>query len=273
MIWGGRLSAPPLFRPGLRRRGIDCFLFALPSVVAGLWIGNPYFRLTRQSLPAAVLWRSTECNGGKGKRARQQGFERAAIVADGGGSIFCGVVFQLPNFILASLMYTLLGRVLLGFIVAPDSKNYIWRFFCRVTTDPSLTLISYVTPNGGTVPVVLWLFGVVWLFWLRIRFAVCLRSFRGLFPHGLSCRMNRNAYLIAIAFFRHDQWPVQSQDWLLFALLHMQILAGAAVRQRLVDAYVLVPDGVDATIILAAFRRRSDEHLIGAKDDSNDVSM
>ena len=32
-------------------------------------------------------------------------------------------------------MYTLLGRALLGLIVEPDSPNYIWRFFCRIT-DP-----------------------------------------------------------------------------------------------------------------------------------------
>ena len=43
--------------------------------------------------------------------------------------------FHLPNFILAALMYTLLGRALLGLIVQPDSSNYIWRFFCRIT-DP-----------------------------------------------------------------------------------------------------------------------------------------
>ena len=43
--------------------------------------------------------------------------------------------YHLPNFVLAALMYTLLGRVLLGLIVEPDSPNYIWRFFCRIT-DP-----------------------------------------------------------------------------------------------------------------------------------------
>ena len=43
--------------------------------------------------------------------------------------------FHLPNFLLAALMYTLLGRVMLGLIVDPNSQNYIWRFFCRFT-DP-----------------------------------------------------------------------------------------------------------------------------------------
>jgi hypothetical protein len=74
--------------------------------------------------------------------------------------------FHLPNFVLAALMYTLLGRALLGLMVAPDSSNYIWRFFCRIT-DPFVALIAAVTPKA-TAPVVIWLFGVVWLFWLRV---------------------------------------------------------------------------------------------------------
>ncbi len=74
--------------------------------------------------------------------------------------------FHAPNFILAALMYTLLGRVLLGLMLDHDSQNYIWRFFCRVT-DPFIALIAWVTPKAAA-PVVLWLFGVVWLFWLRV---------------------------------------------------------------------------------------------------------
>jgi hypothetical protein len=74
--------------------------------------------------------------------------------------------FHLPNFILAALMYTLLGRALLGLIVAPDSSNYIWRFFCRIT-DPVIGVFALVTPKA-VAPVVLWLFGFVWLFWLRV---------------------------------------------------------------------------------------------------------
>ena len=74
--------------------------------------------------------------------------------------------FQLPNFILAALMYTLLGRFLLGLMVEPDSTNYIWRFFCRIT-DPLVALIAVVTPKA-TAPAIIWLLGVVWLFWLRV---------------------------------------------------------------------------------------------------------
>ena len=75
-------------------------------------------------------------------------------------------LFQLPNFVLAVLMYTLLGRVLLGLILDPNSSNYIWRFFCRIT-DPIVALVALVTPRAAA-PVIIWLFGFVWLFWLRV---------------------------------------------------------------------------------------------------------
>jgi YggT family protein len=74
--------------------------------------------------------------------------------------------YHLPNFVLAALMYTLLGRVLLGLILEPDSGNYIWRFFCRLT-DPVVAAVSLVTPRAAA-PVVVWLMGFVWLFWLRV---------------------------------------------------------------------------------------------------------
>ena len=83
-----------------------------------------------------------------------------------GGSIFSLWYFHLPNFILAALMYTLLGRALLGLIVEPNSSNYIWRFFCRLT-DPVVMAVAFVTPKAAA-PVIVWLFGVVWLFWLRV---------------------------------------------------------------------------------------------------------
>jgi len=63
-------------------------------------------------------------------------------------------------------MYTLLGRALLGLIVQPASTNYIWRFFCRVT-DPVVAAVALVTPKAAA-PVIIWLFGFVWLFWLRV---------------------------------------------------------------------------------------------------------
>jgi YggT family protein len=90
--------------------------------------------------------------------------------------------FHLPNFILAALMYTLLGRAVLGLIVEPDSKNYIWRFFCRIT-DPVVAAVALVTPKAAA-PVIIWLFGVVWLFWLRVGFLILITMY------GLAPRLN-----------------------------------------------------------------------------------
>ena len=74
--------------------------------------------------------------------------------------------FHLPNFVLAALMYTLAGRVLFSLFADPDSQNYIWRFFCRIT-DPVIAAVALVTPKA-VPPLVLWLFGIVWLFWMRV---------------------------------------------------------------------------------------------------------
>ena len=95
------------------------------------------------------------------------------------GSFLTYWYFHLPNFVLAALMYTMLGRVLLGLFVDADSPNYIWRFFCRIT-DPALAVIALVTPKA-TQPVVLWLFGFVWMFWLRV-LMLYLFLFLGLAP-------------------------------------------------------------------------------------------
>ena len=90
--------------------------------------------------------------------------------------------YHLPNFLLAALMYTLLGRAVLGLIVEPDSKNYIWRFFCRIT-DPMVAAVALVTPKAAA-PVIIWLFGVVWLFWLRVGFLILITMY------GLAPRLN-----------------------------------------------------------------------------------
>ena len=74
--------------------------------------------------------------------------------------------FQIPNFLLAVEMYTFLGRAVLGLFVDPDSQNYIWRGF-RALTDPALKVIAPVTPKAAA-PVVMWMFGFVWMFWLRV---------------------------------------------------------------------------------------------------------
>jgi YggT family protein len=83
-----------------------------------------------------------------------------------GGSFWSYWYYYLPDYVLALFMYTMLGRVLLSLFLDQSSTNYIWRFFCRLT-DPIIEALKYVTPKA-TAPVVMWLFGVVWLFWLRV---------------------------------------------------------------------------------------------------------
>ena len=89
--------------------------------------------------------------------------------------------FHLPNFILAALMYTLARPGILGLIVDPNSSNYIWRFFCRIT-DPVVAFVAAVTPKAAA-PVVIWLFGFVWLFWLRVGFLILFTMY-GLVPRA-----------------------------------------------------------------------------------------
>jgi hypothetical protein len=104
---------------------------------------------------------------------------RLNATVDPSNPLLANWMFHLPNFALAAVMYTLLGRALLSLFVAPDSQNYIWRFFCRIT-DPFVALIAVVTPKA-VAPVVLWLFGVVWLFWLRVGLLYAFLFF-GLIP-------------------------------------------------------------------------------------------
>ena len=155
--------------------------------------------------------------------------------------------YHLPNFVLAALMYTLLGRVLLGLIVRPESSNYIWRFFCRIT-DPVVASSALVTPKAA-IPVVVWLFGVVWLFWLRVVLLNLFLILRGDPAHRLSTPWTE-PLLRRYRLLRNDQGYLQSA---LFAvcLIHLQILAPAllfgSVPLTLMFASLMVST---ATIIL-----------------------
>jgi uncharacterized protein YggT (Ycf19 family) len=74
--------------------------------------------------------------------------------------------FHLPNFVLAAVVYTLLGRLALSFFVPPDWKNYIWRAFVTIT-DPVVKITRLITPQVLPHVVVL-VFAVLWLTLLRI---------------------------------------------------------------------------------------------------------
>ena len=85
--------------------------------------------------------------------------------------------------------------------------------------------------------------------------------------------MDRNMYYVAIAFFGMVN-GIFNQLWLLFALIHVQILAPAllfgSVPLTLIFSSLMVST---VTIILAGIPAALYEHFIGVKEDSTEVSM
>ena len=82
--------------------------------------------------------------------------------------------FHLPNFVLAALMYTMLGRFVLSFFFPPESKNYIWVAFVRLT-DPVVRAVRLVTPLAVPHLLVL-LFAAVWLLTARVALLILFAS-------------------------------------------------------------------------------------------------
>jgi YggT family protein len=95
------------------------------------------------------------------------------------GSFLSYWYYFVPDYVLAVVMYTMLGRVVMSLFLDTESPNYIWRFFCRVT-DPAIAVFAGLTPKA-TAPIVLWLFSFVWLFWLRFFLRVVYTA-AGLIP-------------------------------------------------------------------------------------------
>jgi hypothetical protein len=85
--------------------------------------------------------------------------------------------------------------------------------------------------------------------------------------------MDRNFYYIGIAFFGMIN-GLFNQLWLLFALIHVQILSPAllfgSVSLTLLFASLMVST---ATIILGGIPAAIYERLIGAKEDSTEASL
>ncbi|MEK7731110.1 MAG: YggT family protein [Planctomycetota bacterium] len=87
--------------------------------------------------------------------------------------------YHLGNYILAALMYTMVGRFGLGFIVGQDSPNYIWRWFRRLT-DPVMGPVSFITP-AYVAPQYLPLIAAYWLALARLAYYLLIYSL-GLAP-------------------------------------------------------------------------------------------
>ncbi|MBI3514667.1 MAG: YggT family protein [Proteobacteria bacterium] len=54
--------------------------------------------------------------------------------------------FWLWTYGLAVVAWSCIGRFLLGFMLPPDSPNYIWRWFRRMT-DWAIALVGLITPR------------------------------------------------------------------------------------------------------------------------------
>jgi len=76
--------------------------------------------------------------------------------------------FHIPNYVLAALMYSLLGRFLLSFMFSGDRQNYIYRAFVRLT-DPALAAVRFITPRTVPPPLTV-LLAAIWM--LILRFAL-----------------------------------------------------------------------------------------------------
>jgi len=87
--------------------------------------------------------------------------------------------YYLADYVLAALIYTLLGRLLLSFFLPPDSSNYIWRFFRRIT-DPVCIAVRFATP-AAVHPLLIVPLSAIWLFLIRFLMVQLLRSY-GLLP-------------------------------------------------------------------------------------------
>jgi hypothetical protein len=85
--------------------------------------------------------------------------------------------------------------------------------------------------------------------------------------------MQRNFYYIGIAFFGMIN-GLFNQVWLLFALIHVQVLAPAllfgSVPLTLMFSSLMVST---ATVIVGGIPAAIYERIIGAKDDSTETSL
>jgi hypothetical protein len=80
--------------------------------------------------------------------------------------MLAAALFQILNFLLAALMYTLAGRLLLGLFMGADAPNFIMRFFVLLT-EPVVRAVAVVTPRAVPDGVVV-AFTLVWTFFARV---------------------------------------------------------------------------------------------------------
>jgi YggT family protein len=89
--------------------------------------------------------------------------------------------FHLPNYAFAVLFWTLIGRFMLAFFLPPDSSNYIFRWFRRLT-EWIMRPVSFITPSIMP-PGTLALAAAFWVVVARVAF------FMVMYANGLTPRM------------------------------------------------------------------------------------
>lgn len=89
--------------------------------------------------------------------------------------------FHLPNYALALLFWTLIGRFMFALFLPPDSPNYIFRWFRRLT-DWLMPAVRYITPS--IVPAIV--LSPIAAFWVAIARVV---FFMALYAAGLTPRV------------------------------------------------------------------------------------
>ena len=188
---------------------------------------------------------------------------------DASNSLLTYWYFHLPNFILAVLMYTLLGRALLGLIVQPNSSNYIWRFFCRIT-DPVVAVFALVTPKAAA-PVVVWLFGVCGCSGCAPCSCSSVHLARPV-AAGRELTMERNWYYIGIAFFGMVNGIFNPLMPLAYVLSKVMMYVPLFGSEPLIFYFASLMLST-ATIILGGIPAAIHERLTGAKEDSTAASL
>jgi hypothetical protein len=89
--------------------------------------------------------------------------------------------FHFPNYAFALLFWTLIGRFMFGLFLPPDSPNYIYRWFRRLS-DWLMRPVSYITHS--IVPrLVLPLVAAFWVATARVGF------FMAMYAAGLTPRV------------------------------------------------------------------------------------
>jgi hypothetical protein len=89
--------------------------------------------------------------------------------------------FHLPNYALALLFWTLIGRFMFSLFLRPDSPYYIYRWFRRLT-DWLLPAVAFITPSI-IPPLALAPIAAFWVAIARVGF------FMALYAAGLAPRI------------------------------------------------------------------------------------